>query len=252
MNEWIVSRLLTHLRLSTPEVRALRLNRGIPGEELLQFRIGNRTKPIEEGLHLGSRCPVDPERKAIYDFLPRKLLDKVGNLPDLLMGFVFDKWVSQCDARQAIFVRERLPGETASLFRTYLIDHGLTFGGSRWEFSDRPMAGLFVDRSIYNRPELETIFHSTVDRIQELPEENLESIGQEVPADWLAGNDGEEVSRLIEALAKRRVTLHETIDRTLRQLEEAGIAVPRSKANRYSIGILVLTLLRAKLFGTHG
>jgi hypothetical protein len=239
LNEWVVSRLLRYLQVSTPEVAPLRLTRGIPGDDLLCFQVGNRTVPVEEGIHFGSRCPVDPHNKAIYDFLPRTLLSKVLNLPDLLMAFVFDKWVAQCDSRQAIFIRERLSGQTPR-FRAYLIDNGLSFGGSRWEFSDVPIAGLFHDRSIYQHPDFRAISHVNVERIQEVPEEILFSIQQGVPEEWLQPQDRQGMSRLLETLAKRRTTLHDTIERTLLQLEQAGIATPKNANARYMLAILLL------------
>lgn len=240
VNEWVVSRLLKYLRVSTPEVQPLHLKRGIPGDHLLAFQSGNRLRPIAEGVHFGSRCPVDPERKAIFDFLPRSLLSKVANLPDLLMAYVFDKWVNQVDGRQAIFVRERLAGQTPQ-FRAYLIDHGLSFGGSRWELNELGLAGLFHDRSIYAEPELAAISHANVDKIQQIPKEALFSIEQEIPEDWLQPQEREEITRLLEALAKRQITLHDTIDRTLRQLQQAGIAIPKNAKNRYLLALLLLT-----------
>jgi hypothetical protein len=240
INEWVVSRLLKYLRVSTPEVQPLHVKRGVPGDHLLSFQIGNRTIPIPEGIHFGSRCPVDPKRKAIFDFLPRTLLAKVANLPDLLMAYVFDKWVNQVDSRQAIFVRERLAGQTLR-FRAYLIDHGLSFGGSRWELSDLGPAGLFHDRTIYAQPEFAAISHLNVDKIQQLSKETLFSIEREIPEDWVQPKEREEIARLLEALAKRQVTLHDTIDRTLRQLQQAGIAIPKNAKSRYLLALLLLT-----------
>ena len=248
INEWVISRLLRHLRVATPEVQPLDLKRGIPGDDLLSFSGGDRTTPIAEGIHFGSRCPVDPERTAIYDFLPRKLLSKVANLPDLLMAYVFDKWVAQCDSRQAIFVRERSAGQ-APRFRAYLIDHGLSFGGSRWELCDLPLAGLFHDRSIYANPDFATISHLNVDRIQQLSEETLFSIQQDIPEEWLQAKDRDEMSRLLEALAKRQMTLHDTIERTLRQLQGTGIAALKNASTRY-MAVLLLVRLYLRLSRT--
>ena len=239
INEWIVSRLLQHLRVSTPEVRALRFERGIPGDNLLEFQTGSRKTRVAEGVHFGSLCPVDPERKAIFDFLPRRLLQKVVNLPDLLMAYVFDKWVHQMDSRQAIFIRER-SGDSSGLFRAYLIDHGLSFGGSRWELGDTALAGLYQDRSIYGEPEFEAAAHDNVDRIQQLPDTSLFLIENEIPAEWLKGQDRGEMTRLLELLCDRRAGLHDTIDRAIVQLQQAGIALPRTVANRRLLCTLLL------------
>ncbi len=239
INEWIVSRLLKYLRVSTPEIHAVRIERGIPGDHLLEFEMGNRKVPIAPGVHLASRCPVDPEQKAIFDFLPRRLLQTVVNLPDLLLAFAFDKWVNQTDSRQAIFIRERSSQTTAS-FRAYLIDHGQSFGGSRWEFCDGVLNGLYHDRAIYDRPEAVSQCHGAVDRIKELPESSFFSIEREIPGEWLQAGDSEEMTRLLELLCGRRTKLHDTIDRALQQVQQAGIAIPRTTDGRRILGALLL------------
>lgn len=239
INEWIVSRLLRHLRVSTPSVTALHIERGIPGDNLLEFQMGTRKIPIASGVHLGSPCPVDPDRKAIFDFLPRRLLQNVVNLPDLLLSFAFDKWVNQTDTRQAIFIRER-SATSGVKFRAYLIDHGLSFGGSRWEMSDGALNGLYHDRSIYENPALEAECHAAIDRIQKLPEETLFSIEQEIPPEWLEAGEREAMTRLLEVLCERRGKLYPMIDRALRQLHKAGAMVPRSSEGKVLLGMLLL------------
>ena len=244
INEWIVSRLLKHLRVSTPGVHALNIQAGIPGENLLEFEMGNRKVPIRPGIHLGSPCPVDPERKAIFDFLPRRMLDKVVNLPDLLLSFAFDKWVNQIDKRQAIFIRE-LSTSSNLKFRVYLIDHGLSFGGSRWEMSDGVLNGLYHDRSIYDNPDLETECHAGVDRIQRLPEEALLSVEREIPPEWLESGDRAAVTRLLEILCERRIKLHEIVERALRDLYAAGALVPKSRETKALLGLVLLLAYQA-------
>ncbi len=239
INEWIVSRLLKHLRVSTPAVHAIRIERGIPGDGLLEFQIGKQRIPIAEGVHFGSLCPVNPAREVIFDHLPRRLLKNVVNLPDLVLAFVFDKWVNQTDSRQAIFIRERGAGD-GTKFRAYLIDHGLSFGGSRWELCEGGLNGLYHDRSVYEAAATEPEYHAAVDRIDEIPENSLTSIEDEIPEEWLQTGDREEMTRLVELLCDRRVKLHHTIDRALRQLEEAGIVIPKAADRRQLLGTLLL------------
>jgi len=239
INEWVVSRLLKHLRVSTPEVHALQIDQGIPGGELLEFEMGNRKVPIKPGVHLGSRCPVDPERKAILDFLPRRLMNKVGNLPDLLLAFVFDRWVNQVDARQAIYIRER-SATTGGTFRVYVIDHGRSFGGTRWELRDGGLTGLYHDRSIYQDPTAFSECHNAVDRINALSEGSLFSIEKDIPAEWLEPGDREEMTRLLELLCGRRTKLHDTVNRALRQIQQAGVAIPPTSQGRRMLSALLL------------
>jgi hypothetical protein len=239
INEWAISRLLKHLRVSTPEVHAIKIDRGIPGDDLLEFDMGNRKVPIAPGVHLGSRCPVDPERKAILDFLPRRLMHKVGNLPDLLLAFVFDRWVNQVDARQAIYIRER-SAIAAGSFRVYLIDHGQSFGGTHWELRDGGLTALYRDRSIYEDPMAYSECHSAVERIKELPERSLFSIEKEIPEEWFQPGDREEMSRLLELLCGRRTRLHDTVNRALKQIQQAGVAIPKTSDGRRMLGALLL------------
>jgi hypothetical protein len=239
INEWVVSRLLNHLRLSTPGVNALNIERGIPGDHLLEFQMGNRNVPIAPGIHLGSPCPVDPDRKAIFDFLPRRLLHKVVNLPDLLMAFVFDKWVNQVDTRQAVFIRERSKSADVN-FRAYLIDHGLSFGGSRWEICDGALNGLYHDRSIYEHPALEDACQDVIERIRRLPDEALFSIEKEIPPEWLEGQDREQLTRLFTILCERRIDLSETVERALRRLHETRSGLPRGTEAFLVLGVVLL------------
>jgi hypothetical protein len=220
-------------------VHALKIDRGIPGDELLEFDMGNRKVPIAPGLHLGSRCPVDPERKAILDFLPRRLMDKVGNLPDLLFAFVFDRWVNQVDARQAIYIRER-SADAGGSFRVYLIDHGQSFGGTHWELRESALTALYRDRSIYDGPRAYSECHNAVDRINELPERSLFSIEHEIPEEWFQPGDRAEMSRLLELLSGRRTRLHDTVNRALKQIQQAGVAIPKTSDGRRMLGALLL------------
>lgn len=240
INEWVVSRLLQYLRVSTPAMHLLRIENDLPGRELLEFQMGNRRVPIAPGIHLGSRCPVDPDRKAIFDFLPRRLLRNVVNLPDLFLSFTFDRWVNQSDSRQAIFVRERCASPGAA-FRAYLIDHGLSFGGSRWTISENGLTGLFHDRSIYHDQNFEIACYEAVDYIRQIPEEHLFAIQQEIPMEWLEAGDREEMSRLLQLLCARRSKLHSIVDRALRQLRETGAIPPSSP----EVKVLICTLLLA-------
>ena|GEM_PF-2159495 len=241
INEWVVSRLLKHLRASTPEVHALRIERGIEGDNLLEFQMGERKVPIAAGLHLGSRCPVDPEEKVVFDFLPTRLLHKVSNLPDLLLAFVFDRWVNQTDSRQAIFIRER-SSTSGGAFRLYLIDHGHSFGGSRWELREGALNGLYRDRSIYADPAARSECQAAVDRIRALPDGNFFSIEKEIPSEWLEHEDRAEMTRLLELLSGRRSRLHDMVDRALGQIQQAGMAVPKAADQRRLLGALLLAV----------
>ena len=104
INEFVATNLLHRLGISTPPLTLLAYD-PCSSQKAVSFRIGNDADPIVLGLHLGSLCPVDPNKQAIYDFLPRKLLEKTVNLEDFAGILVADTFLNQMDRRQAIFVR---------------------------------------------------------------------------------------------------------------------------------------------------
>ena len=109
VNEWIASIFLKYLQISSAEAAIVRVD-----EEFLRsnpelcITLGTRSVPVEPGWHFGSLHPGDPNRVAVYDFVPDALLSQVKNLSDFLAILVFDKWVSNADGRQSVFFRARL------------------------------------------------------------------------------------------------------------------------------------------------
>jgi hypothetical protein len=217
INEWVTHRLFLQLGISTPPLRVLRLTEQTKQIERLCFEIGTQHVPIESLFHLGSECPVDPTTTAIYDFLPRRLLSKVVNLVDIGSAFVVDRWLSQTDSRQAIFVRERKNTDGLEL-RLYLIDHGTSFAGSQWELPDSPLYGLYMDRSVYSALDMTAVCKQTLSRIDALTESDLYAAAQDAPSCWFSENDYTELAKLFAVLERRRTRLASVISRHLETL----------------------------------
>ena len=74
----------------------------------MHFQLGHGRQSVEPGWHFGSRFPGNPERLAVYDFLPDTLLDQVENLAEFHGVLAFDQWIGNADSRQAMFFRARL------------------------------------------------------------------------------------------------------------------------------------------------
>ena len=112
VNEWISAVFLKYLQITTPQ--KIRRNRGpqrrIPRTKSRRAHSAwlKKKAGIEPGWHLDYAYPGDPNRTAVYDFIPDLLLDKVVNLADFLGVLVFDKWAGNADSRQSIFYRARL------------------------------------------------------------------------------------------------------------------------------------------------
>jgi hypothetical protein len=210
-------RLLTAMGISTPALRILELPSSLQSHGELYFLVGNKRIAPQGLLHLGSQCPVDPERTAIFDFLPDKLLPTVRNLAEFAVMFVFDKWTGQTDKRQAVFVRDR--SVTASLaLRAYFTDHGQAFGGARWELRDWPLIGHAFQSRVYSSLDLSTQVEKALCWVECINEMTLLRAAEGVPSSWFAPPDHECLDILLAKLRQRQLNLRPLISRHLQEL----------------------------------
>ena len=213
VNEWIASAILRYLEIAQPKVALIEIPQAFLDENPeIHFQFGSSRKPIEPGCHFGSAFPGDPNKQAVYDFLPDVLLAKVANLSQFLGALVFDKWAGNSDARQAIFFRARLQEwlptpempEAKTGFLAHMIDHGYLFDGPRWAFQDSPLNGLYFRPSIYNQVKGLDAFEPWLERVRHFPEEVLDSAMKQIPRAWLESGDLPALEKLLEMLLKRR------------------------------------------------
>jgi hypothetical protein len=154
---------------------------------------------------------VHPERVAIFDFLPDKLLHKIENRTDFLGMLVFDKWVGNADSRQAVFFRARakgwtpLKGEAPARigFFAQMIDHGFAFNGPHWQFQDSPLQGLYFRTTVYDEVRSLDSFQPWLEMVENFPIEVIDSAWKEIPREWLQ-EDESALEELLEKLLKRR------------------------------------------------
>jgi hypothetical protein len=212
VNELVSSILLQYLQLATPETAVIHIT-----EEFLReypeasIDLGTRRQAHQPGWQFGSKYPGDPARLAVYDFLPDALLDQVTNYTDFLGALVFDKWVANSDARQAVFfrarVREWLPRETAAPlkmgFVAYLIDNGYAFNGPYWDFPESPVQGLYTRKRVYGRVASLDDFQPWLDRVVHFPEDTIDQAVKQIPPEWIAG-DRDAFDRMMERLMRKR------------------------------------------------
>jgi hypothetical protein len=226
VNELIAQSIMSHLGISTPPLCILRLPETLRNEDL-SFHVGNKKIPVEGEWHLGSLCPVNPETKVIFDFLPQKFLKNVVNLNDFAKTFVVDRWLCQTDERQAVFIRDRglLGGQMR--FSAHFIDHGLTFSGSSWELHEAARHGLYIDRAVYSLTNMET-YEQTVTQIESLTEEQVFSPVATLPSSWLSADDKKELSLLLDRLYKNRSKLRRVVTS---QLASLGLTASAGRTN---------------------
>jgi hypothetical protein len=214
VNEWMAQSLMSMLGISTPPLRVLSLPETLR-DEALCFEVGNKRVPIKGKLHLGSLCPVNPEIKTIFDFLPASFLKKVSNLDDFARVFVADRWLYQLDQRQAVFARDRAPGTGEITMQAHFIDHGMTFGGSSWQLRETVGHGLYMDREVYRMIDMGTICNETVSQIESLGQQQILSCLKTLPECWLSAGDADELPRLLTNLHRGRLRLRHSVKNQL-------------------------------------
>ena len=222
INEWLACVFLRYLQIYVPETALLELTPNfLEANPELYFSIGPRREPVKPGLHFGSRMAVDPNRVAVFDFLPDKLLAKVENRADFLGMLVFDKWVGNADSRQAVFFRARakswtpLKGEAPARvgFFAQMIDHGFAFNGPHWAFQDSPVQGLYFRTSVYDEVRSLDSFEPWLEMVAHFPESVIDSAWKEIPREWFE-DDEEPLEKLLETLLKRRAQVSRLIRET--------------------------------------
>ena len=217
VNELVSSVLLGYLKIAAPSTALIKVTADfLAANPDIHLTLGTRTLPVEPGWHFGSQYPGNPERVAVYDFLPDALLPQVANLADFRAILVFDKWVGNADGRQSVFYRamvrqgERAPGAKAG-FVARMIDHGFAFNGPHWEFSDSPLQGLYARRLVYETVRSLDDFQPWLEQVIHFPEEVIDQAWKGIPADWIAGEE-DALAQLLERLYERRKRMPELIE----------------------------------------
>jgi len=212
INEWLACEFLRYLQIHVPDTVLIELTPDfIASSRELYLLMASRRESVVPGIHFGSRLAVHPDRVAIFDFLPDKLLAKVENRVDFLGTLVFDKWVGNADSRQAVFFRARAKtwtparGEAPARlgFLAQMIDHGFAFNGPHWEFQDSPLQGLYFRTAIYDEVRSLDSFQPWLDMVENFPVEVIDTAWKAIPSAWLE-DDGEELEQMLEALMRRR------------------------------------------------
>ena len=218
INEWICYRLLQRIGVCTPDLQVLELT-----DETVQrtpdFHFTTRTTiPIATGLHLGSRCPADPEKVAIFDILPTNLLAQLVNRKDFWKMLAVDVLTGQADSRQVIFIRDRRlkPAQ----FQAYFIDHGYAFGGSEWNIRDSALAGRYHNPTVYVDAHTCTALNIAVCSLEEFSEQDFYQCLAETPEEWWQLQDVDAIAALWLQLQRRQSRLRTLLDTALRDLRD--------------------------------
>jgi len=229
INEWLSNAFLRYLQIHVPQTALIRVSEDFLAQNPdVYFSVGSRRESVVPGLHFGSKMSVNPDKVAVFDFLPEKLLGKVENRVEFLGTLVFDKWVGNADSRQAVFFRARaktwtpLKGEAPARigFFAQMIDHGFAFNGPHWEFLDTPLNGLYFRTSVYEDVTSLDSFQPWLDMVTNFPIEVIDGAWKEIPREWL-DQDEDELEKLLESLLKRRRKVSQLIEDVRRKRASA-------------------------------
>jgi hypothetical protein len=229
VNEWLANAFLRYLQIHVPQTALIQVSESFLEENPdVYFSVGSRREWPRPGLHFGSKMSVNPDKVAVFDFLPEKLLEKVENRVEFLGALVFDKWVGNADSRQAVFFRARaktwtpLKGDAPPRigFFAQMIDHGFAFNGPHWQFQDTPLNGLYFRLSVYEEVKSLDSFQPWLDMVTNFPVEVIDAAWKEIPREWL-DEDEDELEKLLERLLKRRPKVSELIEEVRRKRASA-------------------------------
>jgi hypothetical protein len=214
VNELLCSEFLEYLKISAPRTAFIRLTpEFLAANPEVHLTLGAARIQVEPGWHFGSRYPGDPERTAVYDFLPDALLGQVANMEDFRAILVFDKWAGNADGRQCVFYRAMVRrGEAGGRpgFVARMIDHGFAFDGPNWSFADSPIQGLYPRRMVYDPVRSLDDFQPWLGQVVHFPEEVMDRAWKRIPPDWIEGEE-DALQQLLERLFERRGRLPDLI-----------------------------------------
>jgi hypothetical protein len=158
------------------------------------------------GRHLAIRFVGDVWKDRVFDYMPRAMFGRVSNAADFPRVLCFDKWLGNCDHRQAVFVGRAGRREYKAIF----IDQHDCFDGVRWQFLDHPEKGVHGGQHVYERVTGWNSFEPTLSRIGNFDINDLRQLASEVPGEW-CGSDQEALSSLIESLCNRRAIIRHLV-----------------------------------------
>src|SRR6202030_4529682 len=171
--------------------------------------------PCQAGFQFGSRCPGDPRRLTLFDFLPDEQLRTVENLYQFAGMLVFDKWTCNTDGRQTLFFRDEAHPQARGNghetnqdhdgdYETVMIDQGFCFNAGEWNYPDAPLRGLYARNRVYESVTGMESFAPWLDRLEKrINQRGVEPILHEVPSEWY-GDDYDRAAQLLQQLDRRK------------------------------------------------
>jgi hypothetical protein len=207
-SEFLATKIGVSLGLPMPEVAVIEVPSAlIENTPSLQMETQDRRSiKCAPGQHLAVRFVGDVWKDRVFDDMPKALFGRVRNAADFLRVLCFDKWLGNCDDRQAVYV-----GRAGKrLYQAIFIDQHDCFDGPRWQFLANPRMGLHGGQHVYEAVTGWDSFEPTLCRIEKFPVDDLWQLASEVPVEWYEKNQ-KALARLTEALCSRRTIVRNLI-----------------------------------------
>jgi hypothetical protein len=236
-NEMLATNLGLALGLPMPRVEVIEVSDWlIEQTEDLRISLGGAKILCRSGNQLGSLYVGCESPAMTLDYLPRELLQGVGNLSDFAQVLVLDKWTCNSDGRQAIFSKARRKQRYAATF----IDQGYCFNAGEWSFPDYPLRGVYATNCVYEGVTGWEEFEPTLSRAEEMDAHAIWRCAADIPDEWYEG-DRDGLDRLVQALHQRRGAIRKLISEFRRSSRNpfpnwrespANSAMPLAERNR--------------------
>jgi hypothetical protein len=206
-NEFFATRIARFLSLPVSEAEIISVpERLVESNPKLGIELEGRFTPCMSGLQLGARYAADLWQDRIFEYLPKAAFEIVMNKKDFWRMLAFDKWLGNCDGRQAVFIR-RSDGQQ---YEATFIDHGYCFNAAEWNFPDLPLLGTYHQNYAYREVVGWESFEPTLSLIESFDCAALWNLASEIPPEWYQ-HDGQALGHLVEELYKRRAKICDLI-----------------------------------------
>jgi hypothetical protein len=207
-SEFLATKVGLSLGLPMPEVAVIEVPTFlVDNTPALQMETEDREViRCAPGQHLAIRFVGDVWKDQVFDYMPKAMFGRVINAADFPRVLAFDKWLGNCDHRQAVYVGRAGKRQYQAIF----IDQHDCFDGPRWQFLDHPAKGINRGQHVYEAVTGWNSFEPTLSRIENFEVDDLWRLASEVPGEW-HGCDQEVLSCLIESLYQRRAIIRDLV-----------------------------------------
>jgi len=207
-NEMFASRLGRWLGLPMPRVEIIDVSDWLVSHTPeLRIELAGNVTSCSSGRQLASRYVCNPLEGAVFDYLPKSLLESVANIEDFARVLLFDKWTCNSDGRQAVFTCETM---RCRRYMAAFIDQGYCFNAGEWDFPDSALRGTYAHNCVYKQVTGWHAFEPALTRAEQMDISEIWRCAAEIPEEWYE-RDHYGLNRLVEALHNRRGIIRDLI-----------------------------------------